>query len=202
MLAAATLLDGKRLPRLARRRNRAVEAGDLGMLTLRLVAGGLLAGHGAQKLFGWFGGHGQQGTAGWLESLGFRPGRHWALAAGVSEFGGGLLTGLGLLNPLGPITMMAPMTMATVKVHWGKPIWVTAGGAELPVTNMAIAAAVAAGGPGRYSLDRLLRIRLPWQLTVLAAAGTAVVVGLGLMSRPPAPPPDAAATELQAQGPE
>ena len=202
MVAASTLLDGKRLPRLARRRSRPVEAGDLGMLSLRLVAGGLLAGHGAQKLFGWFGGHGRQGTAGWLESLGFSPGRHWALAAGLSELGGGLLTGLGLLNPLGPITMMAPMTMATAKVHWGKPIWVTAGGAELPVTNLAIAAALAAAGPGRFSLDRLLRIRLPWQLTALAVAGTAGGVGLGLMSRPSAPAPDAGSAELQAQGSE
>src|SRR5919202_1645935 len=175
---------------------------DFALLILRLTLGGLMAGHGAQKLFGAFGGPGPKGTAGMVEALGLKPGHRWGAAAALSEFGGGVLTALGLFNPLGPLGIMGSMSMATVKVHWGKPIWVTAGGAELPVTNMAIAAAVAAGGPGRYSLDRLLRIRLPWQLTVLAAAGTAVGVGLGLMSRPPAPPPDAAATELQAQGPE
>ncbi len=29
---------------------------DLGLLIMRLVIGGLLMGHGSQKLFGWFGG--------------------------------------------------------------------------------------------------------------------------------------------------
>ena len=171
------------------------------MLALRLVAGALLAGHGAQKLFGWFGGHGHKGTAGWLESIGFRPGEHWALAAGLSEFGGGVLTGLGFLNPLGPIVMMAPMTMATAKVHRGKPIWAQAGGAELPVTNIAIATAVAVAGPGRFSVDRLLGIRLPWPLTLLAVAGTAGGVALGLRSRPPEPAAqESAGAELQAEG--
>src|SRR5690349_9421584 len=60
---------------------------DLGLLILRLAVGGLLAGHGAQKLFGWFGGHGLEGTGGWLESIGLRPGKSWALMAGLSEFG-------------------------------------------------------------------------------------------------------------------
>jgi putative oxidoreductase len=31
---------------------------DFALLILRLTVGLLLAGHGAQKLFGWFGGHG------------------------------------------------------------------------------------------------------------------------------------------------
>ena len=62
---------------------------DLGVLILRLVVGGLLAGHGAQKLFGSFGGPGLSGVAGWLESLGLRPGHVWAWLAGVGEFGAG-----------------------------------------------------------------------------------------------------------------
>ncbi len=48
--------------------------GDIGKLLLRLATGGLLAGHGSQKLFGWFGGNGLKGTAGWLESMGMKPG--------------------------------------------------------------------------------------------------------------------------------
>src|SRR5215210_7559944 len=98
---------------------------DLALLILRLTFGGLMAGHGSQKLFGWFGGHGLKGTTGWLESMGFRPGKPWAILASLSEFGGGVLTALGALNPIGPLTTMGAMEMATAKVHWGKPIWVT-----------------------------------------------------------------------------
>ncbi|MDQ3855965.1 MAG: DoxX family protein [Chloroflexota bacterium] len=149
---------------------------DLGLLVLRLVFGGLLAGHGAQKLFGWFGGYGLEGTSGWLESMGLRPGRRWAILAGASEFGGGALTLLGFLNPLGPIGFIGAMLMATRKVHWGKPIWVTSGGAELPVANMAAASAVAIAGPGKLSLDKVLGIRLPaW---VFPAGVVAAVAGV------------------------
>ena len=48
---------------------------DLGFLFARVLIGLLIAAHGAQKLFGWFGGHGLPGTAGFFEGLGFRPGR-------------------------------------------------------------------------------------------------------------------------------
>src|SRR2546422_3875504 len=68
---------------------------DAALLTLRLVVGLLLAGHGAQKLFGWFGGHGIAGTAGWLESMRFRPARLWAWLAGIAEVGGGVLFAAG-----------------------------------------------------------------------------------------------------------
>ena len=47
---------------------------DLGLLLIRLVIGLLFVGHGAQKLFGWFGGYGLKGTAGWLESMNMKPG--------------------------------------------------------------------------------------------------------------------------------
>ena len=46
---------------------------DLARLLVRLVVGGLVAGHGAQKLFGWFGGPGPEGTAGMMEQLELRP---------------------------------------------------------------------------------------------------------------------------------
>ncbi|HLZ70063.1 MAG TPA: DoxX family protein [Dehalococcoidia bacterium] len=153
---------------------------DLGLLALRLTTGGLLMGHGSQKLFGKFNGPGLEGTGGWLESLGMKPGQRWALLAGGSEFGGGLLTALGLLSPIGPITTIAPMAMATGTVHRGKPIWVTEGGAELPVSNMAAAAALALTGPGKLSLDGLLGIRVPKALTLLALLGTAAGIGYGM----------------------
>lgn len=153
---------------------------DLGKLVLRLVTGPLLAGHGGQKLFGWFGGYGMEGTAGWLRSMGMHPSRLWAGAAGASEFGSGALTTLGFLYPVGPITMIAPMVMAYAKVHKDKPIWVTEGGAELPMTNIAAATSLALSGPGRFSLDNLLGIRLPWPLVALTLIGTAAGIAFGL----------------------
>ena len=63
-----------------------------GLLMLRLVFGGLFAVHGSQKLFGWFGGYGLSGTGTFLEGLGFRPGRLFAAADGLAEFGGGVLS--------------------------------------------------------------------------------------------------------------
>ena len=160
---------------------------DLGLLILRLAVGGLLIGHGSQKLFGWFSGPGLKGTAGWLESLGLTPGTTWATAASASEFGGGALTTLGFLHPLGPLGTMGAMIMATVKAHWGKPIWVTQGGAELPVVNMASALALTLTGPGRFSLDTLFGIRLPRALIIAVAVVEAAMIAIGVTSRPTPP---------------
>jgi putative oxidoreductase len=157
---------------------------NLGLLILRLVVGGLLAGHGAQKLFGAFGGHGLKGTAGFLESMGLRPGHIWAALAGTGEFGGGLLTALGFLSPFGPIMTIAAMATATFKAHWGKPIWATAGGAELPVLNIAAATTLALTGPGALSLDRLFGIRVPGWLTALFTLGAAGTVIYGALAEP------------------
>lgn len=152
---------------------------DLGLLVLRLTVGGLLVGHGGQKLFGWFKGPGLEGAGGWMESMGLRPGQRWAAMAGLGEFGGGLFTALGLLHPVGPLSMLAPMIVAWGKVHRDKPIWVTEGGAELPLTNIAVATALALSGPGRYSLDRVFGVRAGPFVTALVAAtvagGTAMV---------------------------
>jgi putative oxidoreductase len=140
-------------------------------MIVRVAQGSLMAGHGAQKLFGSFGGPGLEGTSTFMEMLGMRPGRPWAYLAGLSEFAGGVLTALGLLNPLGPLGVIGAMSMATRKAHWGKPIWVTEGGAELPVLNMAISTALMIREPDGYSLDRVLGIRLPRWVGLVGLVG-------------------------------
>ncbi len=172
---------------------------DVGLLLLRLTVGGLLAGHGAQKFFGWFSGPGLQGTAGWLESFGLKPANLWALGAAMSEFGGGTLTALGLFEPLGPIATMASMVMATATAHKGKPIWVTAGGAELPVTDMAAALCLVLTGSGRFSLDRVLGIRVPRALVALVALAEVALVVLALTNRstPATSSPQQASTKAE-----
>src|SRR5215210_187840 len=169
---------------------------NLAALILRVVLGSLLVGHGAQKLFGSFEGPGLEGTSGFMEMLGMRPGRPWAFLASLSEFGGGVLTFLGLLNPLGPLGIIASMSIATTKAHWDKPIWVTEGGAELPVTNIAVATALILNGPGKYSLDRALGIRLPGWLAPLGLVGILLTVLYHGVGAPAPPDEDEAREEL------
>jgi len=125
-----------------------------GMLFLRVVVGLLLFGHGAQKLFGWFGGHGPQGTAGFFGSLGFRR-RHalpMAVLAGLSE-AAGLLLALGFLTPLACLAIATVMVVAVGTVHWKNGLWATDGGFEFNLVLWTVAIMVAAAGPGRFSID-------------------------------------------------
>ena len=170
---------------------------DAGLLTLRAVGGLLLAGHGAQKLFGAFEGPGLEQTGTMMEYMGLVPGKYWGLAAALSEFGGGVSLGLGLLTPLGSIASISAMTMATAKAHWGKPIWAQKGGAEMAVTYGALALGLGLLGPGRYSLDRALGVNVPRPLVVGAAVTAAAVAWLGISLKPVAAP---AAAEEQDSG--
>jgi putative oxidoreductase len=149
---------------------------DFGLLALRGVSGGLFTGHGGQKLFAWFDGPGLEGTTGMMDSMGLNPPKPWATMAGGSEFAGGVLTTLGLLHPIGPILKLGPMLTAIRQMHWKTPIWATEGGAELPLTNIAIAVALATQHPGKLSLDHLLGIKVPGAVTLAMLAG--VVAGL------------------------
>jgi putative oxidoreductase len=168
---------------------------DFGILALRLVLGLLMAAHGAQKLFGWFGGHGLAGTGGFFESLGFRPGRLFASAAGISEFGGGLLVTLGLFGPVGPSLMLSVMIVAVVSVHWPNGLFAMSNGIEVPLLYGVGALALALAGPGLFSLDGLLGLTPLWTSTVRCAVLIAGILG-GVanlaLRRKPTPAPAAA----------
>ena len=129
---------------------------NIGLLMIRLVVGLLFVGHGAQKLFGWFGGYGVKGTGGWFESIGMKPGVTMALLAGLAELVGGLLFALGLLTPLAGIMIAGTMVMAIIKVHAPNGLWSTANGYEYNLTLLAVAIGVALIGPGQYALDHLI----------------------------------------------
>lgn len=129
---------------------------NLGLLLIRLVIGILFIGHGAQKLFGWFGGYGLKGTGGWFDSIGMKPGVTMALFAGLAELIGGILFALGLLTPLAGIMIAGTMVMAIVKVHFSNGLWATANGYEYNLTLLAVAIGVALTGPGLYSFDAFL----------------------------------------------
>ena len=175
---------------------------SIASLILRLMLGTLLMGHGGQKLFGWFEGPGLEGTTKMVASKGLQPAPVWARAGALGEFGGGLLTVLGLLNPLGPLGVIGAMAMAAGKFHWGKPIWATKGGAELPLTNLAIALALALTGPGRYSLDHVLGLGLPRRLLIPGLLGVAAVTALGISQQPQPAPSEEASAAGQPEAPQ
>lgn len=125
----------------------------LGRLLLRLSVGGFFIGHGAQKLFGWFGGHGLEATGQFFEQLGLRPGKRHALAAGAAESGGGALLALGAATPLGAALVTATMLTAIKRVHAPKGPWATDGGYEYNVVLIAAVLALAETGPGSPSID-------------------------------------------------
>jgi putative oxidoreductase len=151
------------------------------ILVTRLVLGSLFFGHGAQKLFGWFGGYGPDGTGGFFESLGLRPGRQHAMAAGAAEAGGGALLALGLATPAAAAAITGVMTTAIRTVHQPNGPWVTENGWEYPAVIIATVLAIAEVGPGPVSLDAALdseRSGTGWALAALIAGvgGAAVLL--------------------------
>src|SRR3954447_18019238 len=100
---------------------------DLGRLALRGVVGPVMVGHGTQKLFGWFGGHGPDATGGAFESMGVKPGKRHAIAAGATQALGGLMITTGALTPVGAAMISGTMVTAIRKVHASNGPWVTEG---------------------------------------------------------------------------
>jgi len=155
---------------------------SLGLLVLRLVAGLLFSGHGAQKLFGAFGGAGLEATASGFEKGGLRPGRLHAGAAGVTELAAGLLLALGLLVPLGAAGMIAVMTTAIIVVHGSKGVWNTEGGFEYNLVLIAVAFALAAVGAGGWSLDDVLGLDVAGAGWAFAALGAGLLGGVAAVA--------------------
>ena len=125
---------------------------DVILLGSRLVLGAYLAVHGAQKLFGAFGGPGLDKAGAGFDRIGLTPGKPMAALAGATELGGGLLTAAGVADPAGPLAIMGAMTVASATHRASGPLAANRG-FELPLTNLAIAAALAASGPGRLRLS-------------------------------------------------
>jgi len=149
---------------------------NAGLALARAVFGLLIAAHGSQKLFGWFGGYGLAAVSGYFESLGFRPGRFFATVASLAEISGGLLLALGLFGPIGPALMVSVMIVAAFSVHWQNGLFATSNGIEVPLLYATSAVALALTGPGRYSLDAWLGFAPLWTPAV-----TLTVLGIGII---------------------
>ncbi len=158
---------------------------------LRALVGGLMVGHGLQKLNGSFGGSGLEGTEKTMKALGMHPPDLQARAVALSETIGGGLTALGLFSPLGPAMIMGTMAVAIKKVHLKNGLWNSRKGYEFNLTLIAASFSLAADGPGLLSVDWLLgkqRSGLKWALAAAAVgAGTAAAaLRLGEQLSPPA----------------
>jgi len=171
---------------------------DLGRLALRTTVGPLFFGHGAQKLFGWFGGHGPEGTGAAFESMGLRPGKRHATAAGAAEAAGGALLTLGALTPVASAVISGVMVTAIRKAHLKNGPWVTNGGFEYPLALIGVATALAETGPGRPSVDAALFPRLhgaPFALLGLAAGAAGSYLATSERFNQTAPAPQEAAVD-------
>ncbi|WP_263864102.1 DoxX family protein [Paenibacillus lycopersici] len=121
-------------------------------MIIRLAVGLTLAGHGTQKLFGWFGGYGLKATGGWMESIGIRPGLIAALLTGTFELAGGLLFALGIGMPVAAALIVLPMLGAIAAVHFRFGYWVRQNGMEYNVILIAVAIGLALAGAGDYAV--------------------------------------------------
>jgi putative oxidoreductase len=147
---------------------------DAGLLAIRATAGLVLAGHGAQKLFGWWHGPGFDFMVKSLGEAGYTPAKFFALLLGGTELVAGLLLALGLLTPLASAAVIGVMFNAIVGVHWQAGLWAP-NGYELALFFGVAAVAIACAGPGRLSLDR----HRSWVGGGATSAAVALGVGLG-----------------------
>jgi putative oxidoreductase len=150
---------------------------DAGLLIVRSVFGLLMAAHGTQKLFGWFGGYGFAAVSGFFESLGFRPGRLFAAAAAASEVIGGLLVAGGFLGPIGPALVLAVMIVAIFTVHVQNGLFAATNGIEVPLLYAAAIVALAFTGYGGYSLDAALGVAGVWTPALVLGALAVGAIG-------------------------
>jgi putative oxidoreductase len=154
---------------------------DAGLFLLRGVVGLLLAGHGARKLFGWFGGGGLCGTAWYFRSVGYHPPRMFVALAGGAELAAGIALTAGFMTPLAAGMVIGTMLNAIAVVHWRNGLWAIDNGGEYPLMIATAAATLAFTGPGAVSVDAWLGIGAgaTWGISAVVlglVAGSAVLV--------------------------
>lgn len=163
---------------------------DFGLFVIRVAVGLTFAGHGAQKLFGWWGGPGMDRWTGVMEDMGERPPRLWATISSLNEAIGGLLLAIGFLTPLAGAVLVAQSAVIIARVHWPKGFWNTNGGLEYPLVMGAGALGVALAGPGAWSIDELLPVGLLYQpIVIWLMLAIALAVALLAITMRSAPPP-------------
>jgi putative oxidoreductase len=141
-------------------------------LLLRAAIGGTMIAHGVKH------GRSLEGTAGWFGSIGFRKPKLQAQASAVVEVGAGAAIVAGAATPLAASAVVATMTVAARSVHQPNGFFITSEGWEYVANLAAAAVALAAIGPGRFSVDRALGL----DSKLSPNQGAALAAGVGLVA--------------------
>lgn len=123
---------------------------SVGLLVLRVLAGGAMMSHGWRKI---------QNPFGWMSGPDAAPAVFQALAA-IAEFFGGLGLVVGALSVVASFGIACTMVVA-IQTHVSKGD--AFGRYELAALFLAITVLFMASGPGRFSVDELLgrKLRAP-----------------------------------------
>ncbi|WP_224390699.1 DoxX family protein [Pseudonocardia sp. ICBG1293] len=127
---------------------------DTALLLVRLLVGTVLVAHGLQKLGGGVG-----GVADGFAGMGIPLPTVSALFVIAVELGGGVLLLAGAATTVAGLAVVVAMAGAYLFAHLGVNPFVSSGGWELVGVIAAVALALAAAGPGRWSVDALLAAR-------------------------------------------
>ncbi len=160
---------------------------------LRLTIGPMMLIHGLNKVRGP---GGLAGTEGYFESLGLQPAAVHARVAAATEIGTGALLTVGAMTPWAAAGVIGVMTSAAATDHKGKGFFIFKGGWEYVGIVGAVAATVAAIGPGRFSVDQLRGKNKGGLLRAQLASALGVGSALGVLTvgrRPTDTPTDPAA---------
>lgn len=134
-------------------------------LILRVVLGGVIFAHGAQKLLGWFGGNGFDGTMGFFTNVMHLP---WIVAflVIIGESIGSLALIAGLLTRFTAASFIVIMLGAIMTVHLPQGFFMnwfgqqTGEGFEFHLLVIGMSLALLVSGGGKWSLDGLIAGRL------------------------------------------
>ena len=136
-------------------RTKSIQVLDLVPLLVRIALAVVFIYHGYGKVFQ--GGH--EGIAQLMASKGAPLPEVLGWLAGLTEFGGGILIGVGLLSRVWALGLVVVMIVAVATVHAPNGFDLRNQGYEYNFTLGLCALAILIGGPGAFSLDRLIRSR-------------------------------------------